>query len=85
MMKTIAFYDTKPYDRQFMTAAPGADELRWVFHEFRLTADTAGCARGADAVCSFVNDRLDRACLETLVPWESVMWPCVLRDSITWT
>lgn len=66
MMKTIAFYDTKPYDRQFMTAAPGADELRWVFHEFRLTADTAGCARGADAVCSFVNDRLDRACLETL-------------------
>jgi D-lactate dehydrogenase len=65
-MKTIAFYDTKPYDRQFMTAAPGADGLRWVFHEFRLTSDTAGCARGADAVCSFVNDRLDRACLETL-------------------
>lgn len=65
-MKTIAFYDSKSYDREFMGAAPGAERLRWVFHEFRLTAETATSARGADAVCGFVNDRLDRECLETL-------------------
>lgn len=65
-MRTIAFYDTKPYDREFMRAAPGAEGLRWMFHEFRLTAETAASARGADAVCLFVNDRLDRPCLETL-------------------
>jgi D-lactate dehydrogenase len=65
-VKTIAFYDSKSYDREFMGAAPGAERLRWVFHEFRLTAETATSARGADAVCGFVNDRLDRECLETL-------------------
>jgi hypothetical protein len=64
-MTTVAFYDTKPYDRQFMVAA-ATDVIHWVFHEFRLTAETAATARGADAVCVFVNDRLDRACLEEL-------------------
>jgi D-lactate dehydrogenase len=65
-MKTIAFYDAKSYDREFMGAAEGAERLRWIFHEFRLTAETAASARGADAVCGFVNDRLDRPCLQTL-------------------
>jgi D-lactate dehydrogenase len=64
-MTTVAFYDTKPYDRQFMVAA-ATDVIHWVFHEFRLTAETAATARGADAVCVFVNDRLDGACLEEL-------------------
>lgn len=62
----VAFYDTKPYDRQYMLAAAGADTISWSFHDFRLTAETAGIAAGADAVCAFVNDRLDRACLECL-------------------
>lgn len=62
----VAFYDTKAYDRQYFGRAPGADRLEWVFHEFRLSSETAGTASGAAAVCVFVNDRLDRACLETL-------------------
>ena len=64
-MSTIAVYDTKPYDREFMMAAAG--HVDWVFHEFRLTAETAATARGATVVCGFVNDRIDRGCLETLV------------------
>ena len=64
-MTTVAFYDTKPYDRQFMVAA-ATDVIHWVFHDFRLTAETVATAGGADAVCVFVNDRLDRACLEGL-------------------
>lgn len=65
-MPTIAVYDTKPYDREFMMAAAEAGHVDWVFHEFRLTADTAATARGATVVCGFVNDRIDRGCLETL-------------------
>jgi D-lactate dehydrogenase len=66
-VKTVAFYDTKPYDRQYMAAATGAAELQWAFHEFRLTSETVGSASGAQAVCGFVNDRFDRACLTALV------------------
>lgn len=65
-MPTIAVYDTKPYDREFMMAAAAAGHVDWVFHEFRLSADTAATARKATVVCGFVNDRIDRGCLETL-------------------
>jgi D-lactate dehydrogenase len=66
-MPAIAVYDTKPYDREFMMAAAGAGQVEWAFHEFRLTAETAATARGATVVCGFVNDRIDRGCLEILV------------------
>lgn len=65
-MPTVAFYDTKPYDREYMLAATGAADVEWKFHEFRLTAGTAATAAGATAVCVFVNDRLDRDCLGLL-------------------
>jgi D-lactate dehydrogenase len=63
---TVAFYDTKPYDREYVQAAARAGDAHWIFHEFRLTADTAATAAGATAVCVFVNDRLDRDCLAML-------------------
>ncbi len=62
----IAFYDTKSYDRDYFGRSAGAARLEWHFHEFRLSSATAGTASGAEAVCVFVNDRLDRDCLETL-------------------
>jgi D-lactate dehydrogenase len=62
----IAFYDTKSYDRDYFGRTEGADRFEWHFHEFRLSTDTAGTAQGSQAVCVFVNDRLDRACLEAL-------------------
>jgi len=65
-MTTVAFFDTKPYDRTYFERAAGADKLSWQFHEFRLSSETAGIAAGATAVCVFVNDRLDRPCLEAL-------------------
>lgn len=61
-----AVYDARPYDREALLAAPGAAALAWRFHEFRLTAETAPSASGAGAVCAFVNDALDRSCLEAL-------------------
>jgi len=65
-MPEVAVYDTKPYDREFLLAARGSDGIRWRFHEFRLSAETAATARGADAVCVFVNDTVDAACAREL-------------------
>lgn len=65
-MTSVAFYDTKPYDRHYFDRAAGAERLRRHYHEFRLTRETVGSVQGAVAVCVFVNDRLDPACLEFL-------------------
>ncbi len=65
-MPTVAFYDTKPYDREYMLAAVHAGDIRFAFHDFRLHAGTAATAAGARAVCVFVNDLLDRNCLMML-------------------
>jgi D-lactate dehydrogenase len=61
----VAVYDTKSYDRRFLQKA-GTEQIEWIFHEFRLSASTASSAEGADAVCAFVNDKLDAACLKIL-------------------
>lgn len=68
-MSTVSIYDTKPYDRDYLTQAAmaqGGGTAAWQFHDFRLTAETAATAKGSSAVCAFVNDRLDRGCLRTL-------------------
>jgi D-lactate dehydrogenase len=56
----IAVYDTKPYDRDYLSRAGGSDELDWHFHDFRLGPETTLAAKRAQAVCVFVNDVLDR-------------------------
>jgi len=65
-MIETAVFDTKSYDREYLSRAAGAERIAWRFHEFRLSAETASAAKGARAVCLFVNDRADRACLEAL-------------------
>lgn len=61
-----AVYDTRPYDREYLARADNADRLTWRFHDFRLSVETAAAAKDAQAVCIFVNDQADRACLEAL-------------------
>jgi len=63
---TAAFYDSKSYDREYLATAPAAGRLQNVLHEFRLSRETVATAAGAQAVCVFVNDRVDRPCLEQL-------------------
>lgn len=65
-MTTVAFFDAKPYDRAYFQRASGAEKVRWQFLDFRLSSETASAANGALAVCVFVNDRLDAACLQAL-------------------
>jgi D-lactate dehydrogenase len=59
----IAFYDTKPYDRDFFTKTASLPQFDTVsilfdFYEGHLTAATASLAKGHDAVCVFVNDQI---------------------------
>ena len=61
----VAVFSTKPYDRTFLDAA-AAGRHALTYLEPRLTEDTAVLARGADAVCAFVNDVLDVAVLAQL-------------------
>ena len=65
-MIETAVYDTKPYDREYLARAASSERIAWRFHDFRLSAETAPAAKGAQAVCIFVNDHADRACLEAL-------------------
>ena len=63
----IAVFDAKSYDRDYLSRASAADELDWHFHEFRLEIKTVFAAQGAQAVCVFVNDVVNREILERLV------------------
>lgn len=69
-MIETAVYDTKPYDREYLLHAPGTERVAWRFHDFRLSAETAPAAKGTQAVCIFVNDHADRACLEALAAFD---------------
>lgn len=62
----IAVFSSKPYDRKFFEAARRDDDGKLTFFEPQLTADTVGLAGGQEAVCVFVNDRLDATVLEKL-------------------
>jgi len=65
-MKTIAFFDTKPYDREsFDRTNAGRYAIR--YFETRLTAAALPLAEGTDAACAFVNAEIDRAVVEGLV------------------
>jgi D-lactate dehydrogenase len=62
---SVAIFDTKPYDQLHLPGATGP-EIKLRFLSFRLTAETASAAQGARGVCVFVNDLVDRACMQQL-------------------
>ncbi|MGB0153688.1 MAG: 2-hydroxyacid dehydrogenase [Verrucomicrobiales bacterium] len=62
----VAFYDAKPYDREFFDEQNSDNSLEINYHSFRLSIETASTSKGCEAVCVFVNDALDRSCLEEL-------------------
>ncbi|KAK3335855.1 hypothetical protein B0T19DRAFT_395669 [Cercophora scortea] len=67
----LAVFSAKPYDKRFLLRAHAKNHhfhstIELAFHDFPLSSDTVPLAHGADAVCVFVNDTLDRAVLEDL-------------------
>ena len=64
-MKTIAFFDTKAYDRETFTPYNN-EEFSIRFFENKLNRDTVSMAACCDAVCAFVNDTIDKYVIEQL-------------------
>lgn len=62
----IAFYGTKPYDKTWFE--PLGKEYGFDIHFIELPCnhDTIGLAKGHDAVCIFVNDKMDAQMIDCL-------------------
>ncbi|MFY7899668.1 MAG: 2-hydroxyacid dehydrogenase [Chitinophagaceae bacterium] len=63
---TIAFFSTQVYDQQFFTQCNAAFNFKLIFHEAQLNVQTANLAQSANAVCVFVNDKVDANVVEIL-------------------
>ncbi|MGN1423596.1 MAG: 2-hydroxyacid dehydrogenase [Oscillospiraceae bacterium] len=64
-MEKIAFFDTKPYDREwFDKINNGRYEIR--YFEGRLRPENAKLAEGCEVVCAFVNDDVGERTIELL-------------------
>lgn len=62
----IAFYDAKPYDKEFFLGANRNFGFNISFFETRLNKNTAALSRDHDAVCVFVHDVVDAAVIDQL-------------------
>jgi D-lactate dehydrogenase len=62
----VAVFSAKPYDRQFLAQVNQKYGHQLRFFDPSLDAQTASLASGFEAVCVFVNDRLDRQTIEIL-------------------
>ena len=67
----IAFFGTKDYDRTFFSeltkeTGDGTYNSEIKYFESKLGPETAGMAKGYDAVCVFVNDDVSRPVVEQL-------------------
>ncbi|MCH3917434.1 MAG: 2-hydroxyacid dehydrogenase [Spirochaetia bacterium] len=62
----IAFFDTKPYDRDSFDTLLDSKKMHIKYFPYKLDADTASMAKGYDVVCAFVNDTLSKAVVDTL-------------------
>lgn len=62
----VAFFDTHRFDKTVFTQANKNFKQEISFLEPRLTDKTAILAKGADVVCAFANDSINRTALEIL-------------------
>lgn len=62
----IAFFDTKPYDKEAFLLHAENKDIKFKFFETKLTEDTVELAKGYDAVCVFVNDNVNKEVIDKL-------------------
>ena len=63
---TISFFSTQAYDKLFFEQSAAAAGCSFRFFEVALTADTTSLAENSEAVCVFVNDKLDENVISKL-------------------
>ena len=64
-MEKIAFFDAKPYDKEWFDRINKNHEI--IYYESRLRPESARLAEGCRAVCAFVNDVINAKTIEKLV------------------
>jgi len=62
----IAFFDTKPYDRESFERQNQSFGFKLKFFPSHLTEETVPLVQGYDAVCVFVNDRVTKGIIDGL-------------------
>ena len=62
----LAFFDAKPYDKPAFDRYAADAGIKIKYYETKLNEDTVELATGADAVCVFVNDTVDREVIDRL-------------------
>ncbi len=62
----VAVFSAKTYDKEFFEQVNKSFKHTLTYFGAHLDADTAMLAEGYDAVCAFVNDTLDKKCLNKL-------------------
>lgn len=65
-MITVAFYDTKAYDKPSFEKYGKQYNINFRFLETKLNEDTAELAKNCDAICVFVNDTVNSGVIEKL-------------------
>ena len=60
----IAVFSTKSYDKEYLNQVNTSHEL--IFFETSLNINTANLTQGFNAVCVFVNDKIDAAIIDKL-------------------
>ena len=63
----VAFFDAKPFDREFFNAANKHFDFAIKYYNNHLTSDTVVLTEGFDAVCVFVNDDVNEEVITGLV------------------
>ncbi len=64
-MKKIAFYDTKPYDKEWFDKLNNS-RYKFKYLDYKLNADTVQFAKGCDGAVAFVNDDINKEVIDTL-------------------
>ena len=62
----VAFFDTKPYDKIWFEPLAAEYGYDFDFYEYRLDENTVRLIDECDAVCAFVNDRLNKRVIDIL-------------------
>ena len=62
----IAFYDTKPYDKESFDKYKEKYGVSFKYFETKLNEDTTELAKGFDGVCIFVNDTVNTNVIDAL-------------------
>jgi D-lactate dehydrogenase len=65
--RKIAFFDTKPYDKRSFDEVNEKYGYDIVYYHDKLSKHTADLTKGADSVCIFVNDAIDKEMVGSLL------------------